>query len=154
MHDVTSPLQAVIDGQVVFIPSTSELKSLQADPNFQGLPAYTPGTRKLITTLIDFVLAHQDHFALGLHRVPHPADRWMPVALIRWNDSWQRVHIEYPTCATCGWRGPVANPTEPSLYFGLPDEHSILVRASALPRLKCPRCNHELGRHALWVGHP
>jgi len=154
MHAVAHPLEVIIDGQAVMIPSTTDLESLRVDPDYMGLPAYTPGTRKLITTLIDFVLAHHDAFALGLHRVPHPANRWMPVVLLRWEDHWQRVHIEYPTCATCAWRGPIANPTEPSLYFGLPDERDILRRAGALPRMTCPRCNAELGRHALWVGHP
>lgn len=154
MHAVARSLEARIDGQAVVIPSADELESLRADADYRGMPVYTPGTRKLITTLIDFVLAHRDVFALGLHRVPHPADRWMPVALLRWNDDWRRVHIEYPTCATCGWRGPIANPTEPSLYFGVSDEPDVLQRAAALPRLACPRCHAELGRHALWVGHP
>jgi len=141
-----------IDGQPVIVPTNGTLRAILNDPRYLDRLVYTPGTRPPIAHLITFVLDHANRFSLGLHRVKHPAHLWMPVALMRPHGHWQRVHIEYPACATCGWRGPIANPTEPSLYFGVPEERQALARAWALPRTGCPDCGAALGRPAIWAG--
>jgi len=151
--DATRPHAEIrLDGQPVIVLADAALRAILDDPHYLGRVAYTPGTRKLVARLVAFVLDRADTFALGLHGVKHPAHLWMPVVLTQAHGHWQRVHIEYPACAACGWRGPIANPTEPSLYFGAPEERQALLRALALPRTGCPDCGAALDRHAIWAG--
>jgi hypothetical protein len=107
---------------------------------YRGLPVYTSFTRDLLTQLFSFVGKYRETFGLGMFRAEHLTKAWRVLALLQMDHGWQRVHIESPTCEKCGRRGAIANPTEPSLYFGAPDDRLALKRAWELPRLGCPRC--------------
>ena len=141
----------LVDGQSVIVPSMMDLKKMIAKPEYLDLLVYSSGMQALVTSLIHFIFEHEQEFALGLCRVNFSQKSWLPIVLFNLNGIWQRVHIEYPKCEKCDWRGAIANPTEPSLYFGVPFELSTIRHAHKLPCLGCPCCGSVLARHAVWT---
>ncbi|MCL1790399.1 MAG: hypothetical protein FWG40_03420 [Peptococcaceae bacterium] len=141
--------EILVNNEPFIIPSEETLDGMLGDPDFLGLPLYVPETLDLLTALSNFIQKNRKVFVLGLSQYQNKI--WLPMALFKLNGNWQRVHIEYPKCSECGWRGAIANPTEPSLYFGVPSRFDVLRQACSLPRLGCPVCGSILSRHAIWV---
>jgi hypothetical protein len=145
--------QKLIDGQVVTIPTAKVWREIIHNPDFLGAPVYLEGTRRLVTDLLTFVTKHPDKFRLGMVR-SRGLRSWTVLPLLLIEDRLQRVHIEYVTCGQCGRRAAIANPAEPSLYFGVPDEVAANRAALQLPRVNCPNCGASLPRMAVWAELP
>lgn len=143
--------EASVDGQTFVIPSIESLHRLLHEPNYLGIPVYLPGTETLVKNLILFVSEHWDEFRLGVYRAEHLKKAWMVVPLFAVGNNWQRVQIERVTCEKCAWNGWIANPTEPSLYFGVPNELAATQHAYTYSRLGCPACEIALPRFAVWT---
>jgi len=139
-----------IDGQVVTIPTTKSCQEIAHNPDFLGAPVYLDGTRKLVTDLMTFVTQHADNFRLGLVR-SKGLRSWTVLPLLLMGDQLLRVHIEYVTCNQCGRRSAIANPSEPSLYFGVPDPIAANRAVLKLSRVNCPNCGAPLPRMAVWA---
>lgn len=151
MDNPTIQFQKVlIDGQTVTIPTLDEWENLMRDSVYLGSPVYYPNTKKWVGGLLSFTAKHRDKFCLGMYR-PQGLKSWVALSLLRMGDNWQRVHIEHIACGECDWRGEAANPTEPSLYFGVPNELAVLRSAWMLPFLGCPNCGASLPRTAVWT---
>jgi hypothetical protein len=147
---VTQFQEIHIDGQIITIPTLDEWISLMRNPVYLDSPVYSSGTQKLVNGLLSFTAKHRDKFCLGMYRVKG-MKLWFALPLFRIGDGWQRVQIEHLTCDKCGWRGVIANPTEPSLYFGVPNELEVTRRTLMLPRLGCLKCGAPLPRLAVWA---
>ena len=143
--------EVLVDEQVVTIPTPEAWQEIARTSVFLDVPVYLKGTRSLVTGLLDFVSKHKEKFRLGMFR-SKGLRSWTVLPLLLIEDRLQRVHIEHVTCVHCGWRGVIANPTEPSLYFGVPDEAAALQSALMLPRTGCPACCASLPRVAAWAG--
>lgn len=100
-----------------------------------------------VADLREFCSKHSAHFALALIRA---GKSWLPLPLLRISGGLARVQIEQVTCDACGWSGAIANPTEPTLYFG-PGRFEALRAAWTLPREECPECGGPLPRFAAWT---
>lgn len=142
--------ERLIDGQMVTIPTTESWQEILRDPDFLGRPVYLDGTRKMVTDLLTFVTKHSDKFRLGMFSTGG-LKAWTVLPLQLIGDRLQRVHIEYVTCNQCGRRRAIANPSEPSLYFGVPDKVAATRAALELPRVNCPVCGAPLPRVATWA---
>jgi hypothetical protein len=145
--------EKLIDGQVVTIPTAKSWQEIVHNPDFLGAPVYLEGTRRLVTDLLTFVTKHPDKFRLGMVR-SRGLRSWTVLPLLLIGDRLQRVHIEYVTCGQCGQRPAIANPSEPSLYFGVLDEVAANRAALKLPRVNCPNCSAPLPRMAVWAELP
>ena len=142
--------ERLLDGQVVTIPSASSLQEISRHPDFLGAPVYLEGNRRLVTRLLTFVTKHPDTFRLGITR-SKGLRSWIVLPLLLIGDRLQRVQIEYVTCGQCGRRQTIANPSEPSLYFGVPDRMAVNRAALKLPRVNCPNCGAPLPIMAVWA---
>jgi len=142
--------ERLIDGQVVTIPSPKSWQEIEHNPDFLGAPVYLEGTRKLVINLLTFVTQHPVTFRLGITR-SKGLRSWTVLPLLLIADRLQRVQIEYVTCGQCGRRAVIANPAEPSLYFGVPDRMAVNRAALNLPRVNCPNCGAPLPEMAVWA---
>jgi hypothetical protein len=133
------------------IPSLHAWNSFLENPVYKGTPVYTKNTENIVRNLIQLFNTYPDCFCLGLYKAKHVTMSWTVMPLLKLNEEWRRVQVEHVSCLSCKWSGRIANPTEPSLYFTVPDEYAALNKASSLDRLSCPRCGAELPRHAIWV---
>jgi hypothetical protein len=140
-----------IDGQSIIVPTVESWRILMENPFYDDIPVYLPHTKRMIDNLVNFISSYQEDFCLGIYRAKHLKRSWHVVPLFKVNDSLQRVHIEYPTCSNCHWRGAIANPSEPSLYLGIPDKLNATRRANSFSPLGCPRCGVLLPRFAIWT---
>ncbi len=137
-----------VDDAEVFIPSFDAWEELRSDPVIDGLPV---AVLELLWDLLSFVRHYPDHFALALY-CPHlNYATLLTIVLLRTSTGWQRVHIEYLTCGTCGWHGGTAYPMLSELYFGVPDSREALDRAWHRPVLPCPGCGAALPRRPIWI---
>lgn len=143
-------LEILVDGQTVTIPTAQAWQEITRDPVFLGTPVYSEQTRKLVIGLLAFVSGHQETFRLGMFR-SKGLKSWTPLPLLLSEGRLQRVQIEYVTCGQCGRRVTIANPSEPSLYFDLPDELRARQDAARSPRVGCPNCGAPLPRVAAWA---
>lgn len=139
-----------VDGHEVVVPTPLEWCSLVVDGAYAGLAIFEPATEHLIRGLLSFVTTHACGFRVGLLKLPG-FRAWIALPLLRFGAGWQRVQIERASCGPCGWHGRAANPAEPTLYFGVPDELETTRRAARLPRRGCPRCGGPLDRPAIWL---
>lgn len=143
--------QVIADGQKLTVPSLDSWNGLLENPLYKGLPVYTASTQNIVRNLVELVSKHPDRFCIGLFKAPHIVKSWSVVPLFRRDGKWQRVQIEHVTCVSCDWSGRIANPTEASIYFPVPDGGATLREAFRLSRLPCPKCGAELPRHAVWT---
>ncbi len=60
------------------------------------------------------------------------------------NEKVKRVQIESVHCKVCDWKGVIANPTIPELYYGCPDRWGALKEAHKTPIVNCLNCNSKL----------
>jgi hypothetical protein len=142
--------EVLVDGQVVKIPTISEWGEIAGQPTFMDAPIRLLSKEGLASHLLAFVASHQFDFSLGLYR-PGAMRSWMVLPLFRNNGVWQRVQVEQLTCKCCSSQLIIANPAEPSLYFGVPDELAVIRRASTLQQVACPQCGGRLERPAIWA---
>jgi hypothetical protein len=142
--------EVLIDGQAVTIPTAQVWQEIVQNPVFLGAPVYSEHTRELVMGLLALVSRHNETFRLGMFRAKGLRS-WTVLPLLLSEGRLQRVHIEYVTCKQCGRRSTTANPLEPSLYFGLPDEPRARQDAAGLPRVGCPNCGAPLSRIAAWA---
>jgi hypothetical protein len=142
--------EKLIDGQAVTIPTAKSWREIGQNPDFLGAPVYLEGTRKLVTDLLAFVTKHADQFRLGMVR-SRGLRSWTVLPLLLIGDCLQRVQIEYVTCDHCGHKTVIANPSDPTLYFGVPDPIGTNRAALKLPRVQCPNCAAALPIMAIWA---
>jgi hypothetical protein len=142
--------ERLIDGQVVTIPTAKSWQEISRHPDFLGAPVYLEGTRKMVIGLLTFVTQHPDRFRLGMTR-SKGLRSWTVLPLQLIGDRLQRVQIEHVTCNQCGRRPTTANPSEPSLYFGVPGGLAANRAALDLPRVGCPNCGAALPTMARWA---
>jgi|SRR5450830_489337 len=151
MNNPASQFQEVlVDGQNVTIPTPEEWSGLMQVPVYLGGAVYSASTKKLVSGLLSFTVKYRDQFCLGMYR-SKGLKLWLVLPLFRIGDVWQRVQIEHVSCEKCDWKGVTANPTEPSLYFGVPNELAVIRSALMLPHLGCPSCGAALSRAAVWA---
>jgi hypothetical protein len=143
--------ELIVDGQKMAIPSVQAWNSLLEYPVYKDVPVYTKNTENIVRNLIQIIALYPDFFCLGLYKTTHIAKSWSVMPLLKLNEEWHRVQIEHVSCLSCEWNGRIANPTEPSIYFTVPDEFEALRKAFSLKRLPCPKCGAELPRHAVWT---
>ena len=140
--------QIDVDGQIVQIPTISELREIAQQSYFMGAPVHLrsePAPR-----LLAFVADHQSEFSLGLYR-PGAMKGWIVLPLFRDHEVWRRVQIERISCECCLGEVAIANPIEPSLYFGTPNYPEALRKASVFEQVMCPQCGSKLQRPAIWA---
>ncbi|WP_152632661.1 MULTISPECIES: hypothetical protein [Pseudomonas] len=104
----------------------------------------------VVRNMLDFVSGREGQFRLGLH-LTKSLKPWVPLCLYRMDERWQRVLIERVACDQCKWGGKIANPSDPTLYFGVDDGLGVSYKALSLPRCNCPKCGMALPRIAVWV---
>lgn len=143
--------ELIVDEQLISIPDFAFWSGVLNGAKLQNLPINPSASGALVAGLADFALKHKEQFRLGLYRPGHLAGPWLPLLLFKSGDSWRRVQLEHLTCDACGWTGSSANTTEPSLYFGTPNELGATQAANSLPKLGCPACGKALPRAAVWV---
>lgn len=141
--------EVLVDGQAVIIPTAEAWQEIAHNPSFLGVPVYSDHTKKLVVGLIAFVSKHKEQFRLGMFR-SKGMKSWAVLPLLL-EGHLQRVHIEHVVCGQCSGRITIANPTEPSLYFGVPNELDATRNALKLSRVSCPNCYTPLSRTAIWV---
>lgn len=142
--------EILVDGQIVRIPTAGEWEEIVRQSSFMNAPVRLLSSEGIASHLLAFVTDHQGEFSVGLYQ-PGAMRSWMVLPLFRNNGSWQRVQIEHITCKCCSVQIVIANPAEPSLYFGVSDEPAVLRRASALQQVVCPKCGSRLQRPAIWA---
>ncbi|MFZ6721381.1 hypothetical protein [Undibacterium sp. Ji49W] len=142
--------ELMIDEQLVFVPSMDEWGDIIEKETYRGVAVFSPNTKNLILELVSFVSKYSNEFCLGLYR-PKGLKAWLPVPLFNLKEEWQRVQIEQIDCVKCNWKGKIANPSEPTLYFGTSNELAATQRAAMLSRCNCPKCGAPLARHAVWT---
>lgn len=142
--------EVLVDGQAVIIPTAEVWQEIVHNPNFLGVPVYSDHTKKLVIGLIAFVSKHKEQFRLGMFR-SKGMKSWTVLPLLLLEGRLQRVHIEHVVCGQCSGRVTIANPTEPSLYFGVPNELDATRNALTLSRVGCPNCCTPLSRTAIWA---
>jgi hypothetical protein len=143
--------EVLIDAYPVTIPTAEAWQEIVRNGAFLGTPVYSgESTRKLVNGLLTFVSKHEETFRLGVFR-SKGLRSWTVLPLLLVGDRLQRVQIEYVTCGQCGGRVTIANPSEPSLYFGVPDSMRVQRDAARLPRVGCPICSATLPRIAAWA---
>jgi hypothetical protein len=140
----------LVDGQIITIPSSKTLQAIILHQIFLDVPVYSDITKKLVSDLILFALERKENFRLGMVQAKGMRS-WTVLPLLLMEGRLQRVQIEHVTCGKCGKRLTIANPSEPSLYFGSPDELVATRAAWELPRVLCPDCGAALSRVAAWV---
>lgn len=140
----------LVDGQAVVIPTAEAWKEIVHNPIFLDLSVYSDHTKNLVIMLISFVSKHNDQFRLGIFRAKG-IKSWIALPLILLEGHLQRVQVECVVCGQCSKRLRIANPAEPSLYFGVPDELGATRNALKLPRVDCPNCCAPLSRTAIWA---
>lgn len=144
--------EVIVDRQCVSIPRVADWISLSKGVEFEGFSISPAASGSLVVALIAFASKHESEFCLGMYRPGKMSASWLPLLLFRESKSrWRRVQLERQVCGTCGWAGATANTTEPSLYFGVPNELEAIRDASLQPRLGCPSCGKVLPRAAIWV---
>jgi hypothetical protein len=140
----------LIDGQSVKIPTMLEWQEIARSGGFLDVPVYSVFTKNTVIRQLDFVLLHAEEFLLGVVRV-RGLKSWVVLPLLRLDGRLQRVQIERLTCDNCGRKLKVANPSEPTLYFGAPDHHGALQDALKLRHVACPNCGAPLPKAAAWA---
>jgi len=142
--------EKLIDGQLVTIPTAQSWQEISRHPDFLGAPVYLEGTRKMVIELLTFVTKHPDMFRLGITR-SKGLRSWTVLPLLLIADRLQRVQIEHLTCNQCGRGSTTANPSEPSLYFSVPERFAVNRAALELPLVSCPNCGAALPTMAIWA---
>ncbi|UUQ65822.1 hypothetical protein NLK61_04000 [Pseudomonas fuscovaginae UPB0736] len=143
-------LEIEVDGQVVLVPTADEWDGILKTGEYKGVFIFQGGFKAVVSSLARFVLPRADLFCLGLYRMGK-LKSLTPLLLFRFEGGWQRVQVETVSCNACHWEGNIANPSEPTLYFGVLDEALVYKKAISLPRSGCPKCGAVLPRIALWV---
>lgn len=128
-------------GELLVIPH-SGWPEILSSREMAGLPV-----SEWVEPLSRFCAEHSSHFKLALMR---DGSGWIPLPMLEISGGWARVQVERVTCEACCWYGAIANPTEPTLYFG-PSRFEALRAAWSLPRENCPRCGGALPRFAAWT---
>lgn len=139
-----------VDGQIIKIPAAGEWGEIVRQSTFMDAPVRLLGEEGMGSHLVTFATDHQGEFSIGLYQ-PGAMRSWIVLPLFRTDGSWQRVQIEHIACQCCSAQMVIANPAEPSLYFGVSNEIEVLRRASALQQVACPQCGGRLQRPAIWA---
>lgn len=81
--------------------------------------------------------------------------RCTPIALVKINGEYHRVHIEDVICEHCGLRNGVSGtPGVFDLYLGCPNPQEAMSISMTLPVKKCVHCGGNLQRrHTIWFEH-
>ncbi|WP_028590995.1 hypothetical protein [Paenibacillus massiliensis] len=135
-----------IDGQIVYTVDTKAFELLINNPIIENQPINALDT---VCNMMDFVRKYSS-FSLAFYPLGSQK-KWMFCLLLSKNEKLQRVQIENVQCKVCNWKGSIANPTIPELYYGCPDRWGALEEASKIPIVHCPNCNSTLPRHSIWV---
>ncbi|WP_148051271.1 hypothetical protein [Pseudomonas brassicacearum] len=143
-------IELVVDGQLVIAPSVSEWEGILNTGKYQDGTIFNSNLEVIVRNMLDFLSGREDEFCLGLH-LTKSLKPWVPIHLYRMDERWQRVLIERVTCDQCNWVGKIANPSDPTLYFGVDGELGVAYKALSLPRCNCPKCGMALPRIAVWV---
>lgn len=99
---------------------------------------------------VEFICEQQD-FAIAFQPVNFRVTKWLPCLIYKYEGKWRRVQLEYANCLKCDWKGIVANPTNPELFFALKDEFEVMHNMNKLPFCKCPKCRGGISRKAIWT---
>jgi len=99
---------------------------------------------------IEFI-CEKENFAIAFRPVNFRITKWLPCLIYKYQGNWRRVQLEYANCLKCNWRGNIANPTNPELFFTLKNEFELMHNMSKLPFCKCPKCGGEISRKAIWT---
>jgi hypothetical protein len=138
--------QNEIDGQIVYIVDTKAFELLVNNPEIEDQPIYALDT---VFNMMDYVQKYS-FFSLAIFPLGNQ-NKWMFCLLLDKNQKLQRVQIENVQCKVCDWKGEIANPTIPELYYGCPDRWGALEEASKIPTVQCPSCNSKLPRYSIWA---
>ena len=104
-----------------------------------------------LKNLVDFILKHNG-FAIVFRPLKRKSNTtWLLCCVYSYGNEWLRVTIENASCSFCEWKGIVANPTIPDLYFGMNNEVDILKRMNSMEFLRCPECGSAISRKAIWI---
>lgn len=99
---------------------------------------------------IEFICEKQN-FAIAFRPVKLRITKWLPCLIYKYEGKWRRVQLEYANCLKCDWKGCIANPTNPDLYFALENEFEVMNNINKLLFCKCPKCGNEISRKAIWT---
>lgn len=72
------------------------------------------------------------------------------------DNSYHRVHIEKAKCTKCKWFGYIGNPKVFEIYIGIPldvDKFTIMGKSDELSIKKCPKCQNESFKDAVWISN-
>lgn len=142
---------ANIDGQELYIVDMGKFDLIIKNPTIDGISIDGDTVINWLVGTMKFIKKY-DEFSLGIYkRSTQMGFSWFFVVLYDFKTNLQRVHIERLTCKTCGWFGDTANPTDPSLYFGVSNRFEALNRAWEIPVVPCPKCGGKLPRNPIWT---
>lgn len=136
-----------IDGEKVYIlekhmkTGVERLKELARMNKDDDVLAMLNRDSKFICEKQNFAIAFRDIKALP----------WLPCMIYKYEGQWRRVQLEYANCLKCDWKGCIANPTNPDLYFALENEFEVMNNINKLLFCKCPKCGNEISRKAIWT---
>ena len=139
--------RALLNGQVLYLPSDELVTQLLERPEIAGRPL---GVGRLFTQFV--TLARQTpgvRVALGEAR--EAGQPFILSHVVEVSGALRRVALEGQTCFTCGWRGMTGNARDLALYEGCDNSLGHVRTALLEPSLRCPGCDHELTRACIWL---
>jgi hypothetical protein len=144
MNDLHFRIEFINEAPIIF-PDDTGWELLRHEPTISGksLGALDQVWRNLIA-IRQFPI-----FELGLYDPGF--GKLLPIVVIDFLTTKQRVHLERLKCDVCGWIGMTANPLSPDLYVGVPNPQNALREARSHPVLLCPRSGDKLPRHPIWT---
>ncbi|KHL91523.1 hypothetical protein QW71_34310 [Paenibacillus sp. IHB B 3415] len=138
--------QETIDGQLLYVLDPRAFELLIKNPVIEDKRI---SALDIVSNMMDIVKKH-NLFSLTFYPLGKGGN-WMFCLLLDLQEKQQRVQIENVQCIKCNWKGIIANPTIPELYYGSPDRWEALDEAYKVPKVHCPNCNNPLPRYSIWT---
>ena len=134
-----------IDKQEIIIPDKEDWNTDEFSSLFRGWNNFDYGG------LYSWLEEHSKYRGVTIGIIGHPG-RCTPIALIKIDEEFHRVHIENVICEHCDKRSGVSGtPGVWSLYFGCENPNDELARSMSLPTKACVHCGGALKRrHTIW----
>ena len=137
--------EILVDGQLLYAPSTETWQALLSDTIYQGYRIPAPD-------LLAKKVANNQKYPQLLSTLGIMQGHVMFYELLHHKNNLYRVFVEAVTCEHCGYRASLsATPGVAEIYWGCPDPKAAKSRSYSLPNLSCNSCQKPFQRrYTVW----
>lgn len=143
----------IIDGQKLYFLTENDWVEIITNPSIDGVQLSKSTLTRLEKIDLPVSKRYSEIKTVGGFGGYKPF--FLVYTLLLIQDIYYRVRINLANCSNCHWKGYVADPNDPEIYFGVPNDvqrQSLMRRTHHLMSESCPNCNSRISRKGIWFG--